>query len=580
MRRTAIVLMVAVLLGFIPAALSAQSGEDAKFKKFQDTFWDSYYKFFPTQGSVQGYAKYKDKLEDFSAGAVEKFHDGLDAVKQDLISKIDQTKLSPDMQIEHGMMLDFLELEFMKFESLLPWEYNPLYYNQIIVESVRSLLIRSPQAPDAVAGAVARAKALPAFIKKAQENMKTPPEDYTKAAIEQMPAIIDFYRTEVGKLCSSAALQAESAKVASALEEYQTYLKSQLLPKSTGNFRLGEAHQTILRMKAQGNLGIQEIIKASQEEPAKVRNEMFLVCLPYFDIMYPAENIEQIAKTKGAEGMKQYVIQAVYDKLKADHAGKDEYAAALSAAADKVKKFFQDKGLVNLPAETLSVEAMPAYLPATAPFVLEGPGAFDAVGSWKLYVKPIPDSLAPEQVTSLLEAYNNGFLPMEAAQYAYPGTFVPTVQVLRNATSAKKIMANIGLIKGWPIYVKNLLLENGYANYDLWTRLNQLKLQLKNVILFQMDMNIHEGTYPKDKVISYMTTQGLMTAGEAEVEWRNIVLNPGDAALAYIGLKEIQDIERAYKAAKGDAFNAKEFLDRLVSFGPIPMRALKGKVLS
>ncbi|MCK7476231.1 MAG: DUF885 domain-containing protein [Candidatus Moduliflexus flocculans] len=58
-------------------------------------------------------------------------------------------------------------------------------------------------------------------------------------------------------------------------------------------------------------------------------------------------------------------------------------------------------------------------------------------------------------------------------------------------------------------------------------RLNQLKLMLKTVIEFQMDINVHEGTWTKDKVIEYMTVRGFMTKAEAEFRWNQIVLNPG-----------------------------------------------------
>jgi hypothetical protein len=62
MKRTAIVLAVLAILAYGTGALLAQSPEDAKFKKFQDTFWDAYFKFYPTVGTLQGYTKYNDKL--------------------------------------------------------------------------------------------------------------------------------------------------------------------------------------------------------------------------------------------------------------------------------------------------------------------------------------------------------------------------------------------------------------------------------------------------------------------------------------------------------------------------------------
>ena len=57
-----------------------------------------------------------------------------------------------------------------------------------------------------------------------------------------------------------------------------------------------------------------------------------------------------------------------------------------------------------------------------------------------------------------------------------------------------------------------------------------------------------------------------------------IVLHPCEAAYAYIGYQEILDMEKDYKAAKGDSFSKKEFLNKLLSFGPLPLHILRTKI--
>jgi len=138
--------------------------------------------------------------------------------------------------------------------------------------------------------------------------------------------------------------------------------------------------------------------------------------------------------------------------------------------------------------------------------------------------------------------------------------------------------ANQGLLKGWPIFLEDLFMESGYGNYDLRMRLNQLKLQLKTVIDFQMDINVHEGTWTKEKVVEYMTVRGFMTKAEAERRWNQIVLSPCEGALPYIGYQEILDMEKDQRKLKGEAFNVKDFLQKLVSHGAIPLRALKTRI--
>jgi hypothetical protein len=577
MKKTAIVLAALVILACGAGALLAQSPEDAKFKKFQDTFWDAYFKFYPTAGTLQGYAKYNDKLEDPSGGSLDKFNETLDGFNQELVSKIDKTKLSPDNQVEHEMFLDFLDLENLKLLNLVPWEYNPLLYNDLFVNSLRSLLLKN--GGSAVAAA-SRAKLIPGLVKRAKDNLKTPPQDYTQAAIDQMPAIIDFYRTEIPKLSGGApALQAEVVKAVAALEDYQRFLNGELLAKSTGNFRTGESHLRTLRMTTQGHLPIiEEIVQRSLADFNNIRREMFLASISLYKIMYPNVDTEQLGRTKGEEQTRNIIIQGVLDKLKTDHVGRDEFFGRLNTAADSIKDFIQKQNLINLPEESLAIEPMPAYFADGLWTRLVTPGAFETGGAYTLYVRPIPEAWSAEDATSFLEEHNNYYVDFMAVQKIFPGNFAPACFARKDPSIIKRMAPNQGLLKGWPIFLEDLFMESGYGNYDLRMRLNQLKLMLKTVIDFQMDINVQEGTWTKEKVVEYMTVRGFMTKAEAERRWHQIVLNPGEGAQSYIGYQEILDLEKDCRKLNGEAFNIKDFLQKLLSYGAIPLRTLKIKM--
>jgi hypothetical protein len=565
MKKTAIALVALAILACGAGALLAQSPEDAKFKKFQDTFWDAYFKF---------YTKYNDKLEDPSGASLDKFNEILDGLNQDLVTRIDRSKLSADNQIEHEMYLDFMDMEFLKLQNLIPWEYNPLLYNELFVQSLRSLLVKNGGA------GVAAAKLIPGLVKRAKDSLKTPPQDYTQAAINQMPAIIDFYRMEIPKLSGGApALQTELVKAVAALEDYQRFLKGELLTRSTGNFRTGEAHLRTLRRTTQGNLPIiEEVVQRSLADFNNIRREMFLVCIPFYKIMYPHVDIEQLGRTKGEEQTRNLVIQGVLDKIKGDHVGRDEYISRINAAAASIKGFVQQQGLLNLPEENLAIEPTPAYCSDGNWTRLMTPGAFEAGGPYTLFVHPIPAAWSAEEATAFMEEHSNYYMDFMVIQRIFPGQFVPAYFTRKDPSVIKRMAPNQSLLKGWPIFLEDMFMENGYGNYDLRMRLNQLKLLLKTVIDFQMDINIHEGTWTKEKVVEYMTVRGFMTKAEAERRWNRIIFSPGEAAQPYIGYQEILDMEKDARKIKGEAFNVKEFLQKLLNHGAIPLRTLKVKM--
>jgi uncharacterized protein (DUF885 family) len=584
MKRIALsVLILAVALAGL-GQLYAQSPDDAKLQKMIDAYLDGMWKFFPTSATLAGNAKYNDRLEDFGSGPIEKRTDALDAFNQELVAKVDKAKLSPENQVIHSMMVDALDLEFVKFENLLPWEYNPLYYNEILLQSVRSLLVKETAPLDArIKSATERAKLLPGLIKKAKDNLKTPAQIYTETAIKQMPAIIEFYRTEVPALAANAVakngFQAEIAKVVAALEDYQRFLQNDLLPKSTGNFRLGaDTHIRLLRMTSQGNIPIDELVARANADVKNIRREMFLVCIPFYKIMYPGTNLEQLTTQRSEEEVKNIVIKGVLDKIKVEHVRRDEFVAKIASSAANVKAFLAQTKLIDLPDAELAVMPMPAALAGTAWTRLVAPGAYESNGGYAFHVMPIPADLTNEQATSFLEEYNDFSLDSLTVQKVFPGTFVPTFFARKDPSVVKKLFANQALLKGWPAYTEELFINSGFGNYDLRLRLNQLKLMLKIVLDFQLELNIHQGGMTNEQAINYMVRTGFQTDAEAEAKWKSILLNPGDSALTYIGYQEILDLEKDMKKLKGNAFVQKEFAQKLLSFGAIPLRELKIKL--
>jgi len=135
------------------------------------------------------------------------------------------------------------------------------------------------------------------------------------------------------------------------------------------------------------------------------------------------------------------------------------------------------------------------------------------------------------------------------------------------------------LLKGWSVPFEEMLIFKGFGNYDLNLRLNQLKMKLRVITDFIAEFQIHESNWTKEDAINYMVRVGFQTEAEAERKWNRILLLPGDAVYAYVGMQEILDMEKEYKQLKGDAFSQKEFMSKLLSYGALPLRHLKKKIL-
>jgi hypothetical protein len=586
-RTVHLILFISVftLLG-LGALLSSQNQEEAKFQKTMDNYLDAYWKFYPTAATLAGYHKYDDKLEDLSDKNIEKHHDELDAFSQELVAKTDKTKLGADAQIDYDIMRNAIDLELMRHENLIPWQYNPIFYNHLFLNSIQGLLTKEFAPLDArMKSAIERAKDLPGLIKKAKENLQTPPQIYTETAIQQFPGVIDFYRIEVPKLIEPAAaemkskFQAEWAKIIPALEDYQSYLQTQLLPKSTGNFRLGEqAHSRLLSLTGEFSIPGSELVARAKADYNNIRREMAIVAMPFYRIMYPNISMEQLSTQYNEEQLRNIFIKGVFDKIKVEHPTKEDFIERVKANADSIKSFISKNGLITLPDVELTIEPMPSTDRGVSWTRLLTPAPYETAGSYAVQVSPLPDDMPADQVESFLEEYNDFYSPWWAVRQVFPGWFVPAFFTQKTASLMNKLYPSMPLIKGWSVGLEEMMINGGFGNYDLRLRLNQLKSQLKVVMDFNLELNIHQGGMTKEQAVQYMTVQGFQTPAEAEWKWNRILLNPCDAAYPYIGYQEILDMEKDYKKKKGEAFSKKEFLQELLNYGPLPIRYLKAKL--
>lgn len=561
--------------------------EDGKFQKALEEFLSEYWKFYPTAATLAGYHTYDNKLEDFCEKSLEKYHEVLDNSNQEFVAKIDKTRLSSEVLIDYEIMIDVMDMELLKVENLVPWEYNPLAYNEIFIKCIKSLFSKEFAPLDEKAkNAAERLKELPKFIKQAKENLKTPPQLFTETAITQLPGILDFYNSELPEIIGTAPADSQSklrdglTKVIPALKDYQNFLKNELLPRSTGNFRLGaQAHSRLLRLTLQNEIPIQDIINQAQADNNNIRMKMFFTCVPFYEIMDPRIDLANPPPNLTKDQLYNEVISHVFDRIKGEHVTEDEYINRIRESAAEIKEFISSKDLITLPDVEVDIQPMPLYSQGISLCRTIPPGVYESAGIPHVQVSPISKDWDEGQVQSFLEEYNNSYLYYWTARNVYPGEFVPLFFTDKNPSLVRKFYPNMALIKSWPVFVEEIMVTSGFGNYDLRLRLNQLKNLLKAVIDFQLDLNIHQGGMTKDQALRVMTIRGFQTQAEAERNWNRIILKPGAATCVYVGYKEIMDMEQRSRELKGQSFNKKEFMDKLLSFGALPLRHLKKKIL-
>ncbi len=221
-----------ILMTFLISAAGAQS--------LTDRFFDEYYfPFNPTTATSSGIHKYDGQLEDYSKAGVDARVAKLKAVR----GGVRQAPSDPD----RDLVLSTIRAGLLEYQMVRSWERNPDIYSSGITGSAFTIMSRTFAPPEVrLRSLIERERKMPEVLAEARANLKNPPKIYTEIAIQQAPGIISFFEKDVPLAFKSvtdqkllAEFHAANGAVIKALSDYQNYLKTDLLPRSNGDFRLG-----------------------------------------------------------------------------------------------------------------------------------------------------------------------------------------------------------------------------------------------------------------------------------------------------------------------------------------------------
>ena len=249
----ATVLLLGPLL-LAPGARAQKVSADGAMQTFNylsDQFFSQvYFKFSPTGGTAAGLHQYDAQLEDYSAAGVEREIAALRGFEKK-VAAIDASALDAPAAADREILLNNIRSELLSLEVVRGWEKNPDSYSSGITSSAFVILER-PYAPTdtRLRALVEREKKMPQALAEARKNLKAPARISTEIALEQIDGDVSFFENDVPSAflsgpdaATDAATKAEFARtnaaVVAALKSYGAWMKTDLLPRSNGDFRLG-----------------------------------------------------------------------------------------------------------------------------------------------------------------------------------------------------------------------------------------------------------------------------------------------------------------------------------------------------
>ena len=217
--------------------------QNGEFEVIANEYLEEFLAMNPEWATLLGDHRFDDRLGDYSRAGMQA---SLEMEKRYLarLDGLDPVRLSPVNATDYAILRNRIEESIFALEELREFEWNPLLYN--VGGSIYGLLARdfAPE-QERLRNLAGRLQAIPAVLAAARENLVNPPRVHTETAILQNPGSIALIRDQLeGMLASYPDLRDEMQPVRdtaiAALEDYGNWLQTDLLPRSNGDFRLGE----------------------------------------------------------------------------------------------------------------------------------------------------------------------------------------------------------------------------------------------------------------------------------------------------------------------------------------------------
>src|SRR5437762_5207589 len=289
----------------IPLTRVRATPQDEQFEQIAHDYIEGYLGANPEDATELGDHRFDDKLTDYSADAQARELTRAKEARQKLEAIAGLSQLTGANKVDLRLLKDKIDYQIFSLEELKEWEWNPLVYNQSLANSIYLLVARDfAPAEQRIPNLRKRLEGIPAVIAQAKANLQHSPMIHTETAIEQTRGAISLVREGLSPLLNQAPEVGKDVgpiqeKTAKALEDYKTWLRKELLPRSDGDFRIGpDKFRKKLRFALASDLSMEEIMQRAQADLAQTQKAIYETALPLYKKYFPNANKATLADKK------------------------------------------------------------------------------------------------------------------------------------------------------------------------------------------------------------------------------------------------------------------------------------------
>jgi uncharacterized protein (DUF885 family) len=581
--------LLATLLSPIPSQpqhLSADGGVQT-FNFIADQYFsDVYFHFAPTVATSAGLHQYDTQLEDYSAANIQKEVAALHAYEKK-VEAIDPAALDASVAGDREILLNNIRSQLLTLEVIRSWEKNPDLYSSGIT-SAAFVIMERPYASANIRlrALVEREKLMPQVLLEARKNLKNPPKIYTEIALEQIDGLAGFFQNDVPAAFLSgpeaatdadakAAFSKSNATVIEALKSYGAWMKSDLLPRSSGDYKFGaDTFAKKLRYDEMVDLPLDRLLEIALADLHKNQAEFARV----------AKEVDP-SKTP----------QQVLAELASIHPAPDKLLNAFQETFSSLISFIDTHHIITIPSKVEpTLEETPPFMRATTQASMDPPGPFETHSTKAYFNVTLPEKTWTEpHIAEHMAAFNVGTIISTSVHEAYPGHYVQFLWLPQFPSKVRQVLGANTNIEGWAHYTEQMMLDQGYGQpgsgaqnerESKLIRLGQLQDALLRDARFVNSIKLHTGlgtpggSWTMDQAVDFFVTEGYQSHSVGLMETKR---GTADATYLYytLGKLEIMKLRADMMKKQGAAFSLQDFHNNFMRQGFAPIKIIRKAML-
>jgi hypothetical protein len=539
-----------------------------------DRFFASYYRRRPVTATFTGVHDYDAAPPDWSARGLLSAIDEMRAVRHDLEAAgrvVDGEVPRFPEDVDLVLADRFLEIQIAEHSSRHFARRNPALWTGEAIFSIVSLVTR-PFAPidDRLRSAAARLTSIPTFLESARQTIdSSPPEWRARALRECEAAEILFGHSLPAWLPDGGGAPPTRDAVAARLEEARAAFRSFAawladgLRLDAGPYGAGVELLTLLLRRGHWcETPLEELSAAA----GRALDEAHA-------------GLDDEVRRLGAASWPE--IEA---RIQSERATPDDYVPRFARTWQRFRDIAAEHDLVTWPDAPIRYVPIPTHTRDAAPLLYylfyRSPAPFDPAGVYDYVVSPI-DGLPDEDVARRLAAANDCAISLNhVVHHGGIGHHVQNWYAARSASRVAQVAAvdaasriamfsGGSLAEGWACYVCDLMDEIGVLTplERASVRHTRVRIAARAVV----DLALHQGQMTLGEAAAFFAGRALMPAATAHAEAVKASMFPGTPIMYWLGTQAIHDLRRQLRVGESGAPTLREFHDRFLSYGAIPV---------